>query len=1328
MFMQLKQKLIAACLSVLALTLSLGSARATTITNADTSATLNLGTAWVGGVVPASAIVAVWDSTVQVNLSKTLGASASWAGIQELNPGGLVTIGADGNTLTLGASGIDLSLGTNSLNLGCGVVLGANQTWDITNGQTLTVSGVLGVSTATVLYQTGGGTLNFNGTANGTYTGNLSLNGGVLIPAGANGNNNSAVGTGIITNNSGSILRSANKIVGNVLVFNGTNTVDANLENFTLDGSWQGSGTVIITNLASGMTLTSGGNGNGGGTMANFTGNVIVATTNSDGVTLSAGTFRFNNGGGNNNLGNAAMTLDLGNGSAQFSEKNASQTTTFGALFGGPNTVLAKAENYVIGALGIPDTFAGNIESTSTLTKSGTGTLTLTGNNTYTGTTTINTGLLQIGDGVTTGAGALGTGAVTINAAGTLLYNKPDAFTVANNISGAGTLIQTNVSTFTYSGNDTASGTFTVSAGTLALGAAGLISAPVYLASGTIYNITGNSAYTLGSSLSGSGTVVGLLTAASGTLNPGGTGAAGTLTFSNGLTEQGNINNQFELTSPTGANDLLNVVGDLTLAGTNNIILGHLGGGTIPNGTYPLITYSGNFNGTLSQFAVTVAGVKGVLTNLPNEIAIVISPNIRGSTNLTWVGDGVANNWDTTSSNWVNGVTSFNFLAGDSVIFNNTGLANPTVTLATLVSPAAVLVNSTGNYSFTGNYGIADSATPTSLVKTNSGILAISSTNSYTGPTIIGGGSLQIFNVANGVSPSAIGAANSNPTNLVFYGSTLAYAGPSAATDRGATLSGAGATIDVIAGTDLTLNGLLTGPGGLTEVDGGTLTLDNVNSYAGETVLAGGLLALGSNNANNNGAGSSAFGSTNNPVVFNGGTLQLYGVGQGTANNYNTFFNPLVVPAGQTGTLLMFPRGPINTGGGAGINCNLSGSGTLNLAVNYVRDAISGNWSAFSGLLVVNSMNGSGDEFRINNNYGYANATIFLNGSLTMDSTLTAGATINIGALGGLSTATLGAGNESAPGPTWSVGWNNTTNTFAGTIADDNTAPGGHTSVTKVGTAVWYVSGQNTYTGNTSISNGVLALVNNPGTGLDGSFAASTNIFINTGAALDLSGTLDDNDTFYLASGQVLGGYGTLRGSLDTTQGGTVTGGGGIAGGVGILTVTNSINLGGVAWMKLNRASTPNSDRLVSSTAGIINYGGTLVLTNIGPRLQVGDTFTLFSAAQLNNSFTLQLPNYYAWNTTQLGVNGQVSVSGVSPVPAITSVDYSQLANSTLTFNSAGGVPSGSAVILTTTNLTLPLGQWSQAGTGNFDGNGNLSLPVTVNPALPQQFFILESY
>ena len=141
--MQIKIKSIAALLTAGLLVAGAGFTHAATITNADTSATLNLGTAWVGGVVPTAANVAVWDSTVQANLSKTLGASTAWAGIQELNPGGPVVINADGNSLTLGASGIDLSLATNSLTLDNPVVLGAIQTWNVTNGQTLTVGGAI---------------------------------------------------------------------------------------------------------------------------------------------------------------------------------------------------------------------------------------------------------------------------------------------------------------------------------------------------------------------------------------------------------------------------------------------------------------------------------------------------------------------------------------------------------------------------------------------------------------------------------------------------------------------------------------------------------------------------------------------------------------------------------------------------------------------------------------------------------------------------------------------------------------------------------------------------------------------------------------------------------------------------------------------------------------------------------------------------------------------------------------------------------------------------------------------------------------------------------
>ena len=90
-----------------------------------------------------------------------------------------------------------------------------------------------------------------------------------------------------------------------------------------------------------------------------------------------------------------------------FHRKNSSTTANFGALYGGPNTQLTQPENYVIGGLNLNTTFAGTIQGSSTLTKTGTGTFTLTGNNPNTGITTISGGVLQIGDGVTSGAGHL---------------------------------------------------------------------------------------------------------------------------------------------------------------------------------------------------------------------------------------------------------------------------------------------------------------------------------------------------------------------------------------------------------------------------------------------------------------------------------------------------------------------------------------------------------------------------------------------------------------------------------------------------------------------------------------------------------------------------------------------------------------------------------------------------------------------------------------------------------------------------------------------------------------------------------------------------------
>ena len=59
------------------------------------------------------------------------------------------------------------------------------------------------------------------------------------------------------------------------------------------------------------------------------------------------------------------------------------------------------------------------------LTKMGNGTLIVATNNTYTGSTDISGGILQVGDGGTTGT--LGTGQVNISTS--LVYNRSDAVT-----------------------------------------------------------------------------------------------------------------------------------------------------------------------------------------------------------------------------------------------------------------------------------------------------------------------------------------------------------------------------------------------------------------------------------------------------------------------------------------------------------------------------------------------------------------------------------------------------------------------------------------------------------------------------------------------------------------------------------------------------------------------------------------------------------------------------------------------------------------------------------------------------------------------------------
>src|SRR5208283_927755 len=222
----------------------------------------------------------------------------------------------------------------------------------------------------------------------------------------------------------------------------------------------------------------------------------------------------------------------------------------------------------------------------------------------------------------------------------------------------------------------------------------------------------------------------------------------------------------------------------------------------------------------------------GVLTNIttttPNQIAIIIGPPARAAGSLVWAGDNAANNWDTIGSDWLIGATHTVFQSGDSAIFNDVGVGNTNVTLPYAVYPTSVVVSNSAlvSYTLAGNGNIAGSI---GLLKTNSGKVTILTTNTYTGPTVIGGGTISVSYLPSGGLASPLGVSSSNSTNLLFTGGTLGYTGPSASTARGAMLIGSGGSFDVIAGTILTNTGILGGSGTLTMTNAGTLMLTAAN-------------------------------------------------------------------------------------------------------------------------------------------------------------------------------------------------------------------------------------------------------------------------------------------------------------------------------------------------------------------------------------------------------------------------------------------------------------------------------------------------------------------
>ncbi len=695
----------------------------------------------------------------------------------------------------------------------------------------------------------------------------------------------------------------------------------------------------------------------------------------------------------------------------------------------------------------------------------------------------------------------------------------------------------------------------------------------------------------------------GLTVFTGGSITPGnGNGAPGTLTITNGLTLSGGTTNRFDLSDdPTGTsktNDVIRIIGDLNLSGVNTIRVSLLDG--LPgNGLYTLFTYSGNLNGSLANFAIS--GVNGTLTNPPGAIAILVDAQ-RPPATLTWLGNGVNNIWDTgTTVNWLNEGVPDKFLFLDDVVFDDSGSTAPAVNLIGDQTPNSVTVAADVSYIFSGTGKITGT---TGLTKTNAGTLTITTANDYTGPTLIGGGVVSVNQLANGGVASRLGAATSEPANLQFFNSALQYTGSNVTVDRGATFAEGSAAFNVTgSGTTLTWNGTNIGSGTLIKSGPGTLTLSAGNTFTGGTIINEGTLALngpsggGTVTANNYALGSGS-------VIFQGGTLKLFGNAASTSPEYGTFSRPMIVPEDEVGTLLTPPR--------YGMSASLSGGGTLNLEVDYVRGTMSGNWSAFTGVINITGRVAD-SEFRVANSAGYAGATLFLNNNAVITQSGSA-STMEIGALGGTSGSRVGPGNSTSSGRSFRVGWNNQDATFAGQILSD-----GVNTVTKVGTGNWTLSGANTYSGGTVVNDGTLTVNNTSGSGT-GSAAVTVN------------------------NPATLAGTGIISGATTINSGATLAPGNAA---IGTLTVNNSVTLatGSITRIEINKTS-GTKDLLDAS--GALTYGGTLIVTNLSGTLAEGDSFKIFDGGSYSGSFTSSnLPPLAAnlmWFTSSLSTSGTISV------------------------------------------------------------------------------------
>ena len=744
------------------------------------------------------------------------------------------------------------------------------------------------------------------------------------------------------------------------------------------------------------------------------------------------------------------------------------------------------------------------------------------------------------------------------------------------------------------------------------------------------------------------------------------------------------------------------------------------------------------------------------------DLVLPLNPNaitVNAQTNYTFMSSGAAgalagsailikNNTGTLILDTVNSNTGPTTVLGGTLQVGN-GDANGALGSGAVSNNAALVFNRTDAFTVPNSISGTGSVTMAAT-----GNLGLSGNSSYSGPTLVNAGTLTVRN------STALGSTNGGTTvasgsQLVIFGDVNLGAYPMTLSGMGVVGDGAlrkaagsgtifggpitmaadaGITVDStatlaltnaagITGTNVSLTlqgagaGTISGPinlgtGALTEGGTGAWVLPNTNNnWSGGTTLNGGTLQIGDGGLDGSFGGGA--------VTVNSGTLSFVtalslAITNPISNNGTLTFN-------STGNLLV--SGEISGGGAVnqngadtvtltGTNASYSGLTTLRTTAilrpgnsQALGTGICAIGSAqndtcrlelLGGLTLVNPITIFSRAFGLLNN-----PADILNVSGT--NIVSPPSSIVIPTGGNLLTLQSDSGMLSfASGVVAGPANNGRVLVLSGAASGEILGALGNNG--GASSLKLYMLGAGTWTlwGTSSL-----------GDPLADSGQAWTVI---SNGTLVVNGSLDSPLTNVLGT---LSGTGVLSGPIVISSGATLAPGPGI----GTLTVSNVLTLqpGSITSMEINKTD-GTRDRVIGMTS--VRYGGTLAVSLSGTP-QLGDAFKLFDAASYSGTFASITPaspgGGLFWLTNTLTTDGTLRIQNASvSQPAIGSVVR---ADTNVLISGTSGAPWGGYSVVSSTNVTLPVATWGAVAFGAFDGSGQFSITIPIDPATPQRFF-----